>query len=281
VGGGEARLHAIDYEPPIASAQVKSAVLLAGLYADGRTRVREPVPTRNHTELMLGAMGARVEASEGAVCITQAAELVPVTLEVPGDFSAAAFWLVAAALHPRAAVSIRGVGMNPTRTALLSVLLRSGLRFDVRDSRLAGLEPVGDLVAGQEPGDLRAIVVEAAEAAGLIDELPVLAVAATQLPGTSRISGAGELRVKECDRVAAMADALAAMGARIQELPDGWEIQGPSPLEGARVASRGDHRVAMALAVGGLLADGATEIEGAECAAISDPGFWDQLAALC
>jgi 3-phosphoshikimate 1-carboxyvinyltransferase len=281
VGGGGQSLNGIDYEQQVPSAQVKSAVLLAGLYAEGRTRVREPSPTRDHTELMLSAMGAEVERDQLAAAISPPHALRPLDVHVPGDFSAAAFWLVAGTLHPKASISIPAAGVNPRRTALLGTLLRAGLRVDVRNRRLVGLEPVGDLQAGRQPDWLRSIVVEGAEVAALIDELPVLAVAATQLPGTSRITGAAELRVKESDRIGAMADALTAMGARLTELTDGWEIQGPSLLEGVRVDSRGDHRVAMALAVAGLLADGTTEIEGAECTAISDPGFWDQLAALC
>jgi 3-phosphoshikimate 1-carboxyvinyltransferase len=281
VGGGGHSLSGIDYEQQVPSAQVKSAILLAGLYARGRTVVREPVPTRDHTELMLSAMGAEVEHDRLATGIAPPRELRPLDVEVPGDFSAAAFWLVAGALHPQASISIPAAGINPRRTALLGTLLRAGLRVEVSDRRLTGLEPVADLHTGGRPDRLRPIVVEAAEAAALIDELPVLAVAATQLPGTSRITGAAELRVKESDRIAAIAAGLNAMGARVTELTDGWEIQGPSPLEGVRIDSRGDHRVAMALAMAGLLADGTTEIDGAECAAISDPGFWDQLAALC
>lgn len=281
LGGGASRLRGIDYEPPVASAQVKSALLLAGLYAEGRTRVREPLPTRDHTELMLSAMGAEIEREDAGVTVSAPTELRPLDLEVPGDFSAAAFWLVAGALHPRAEISIPAVGVNPTRAGLLRVLGRAGLRVDLRSRRLEGGEAVADLVVGMEPDRLQPLNVGPLEAAALIDELPVLAVAATQLPGTSRITGAGELRVKESDRIAAMAEGLTAMGARITELPDGWEIAGPCFLEGALVRSRGDHRVAMALAVAGLLADGPTEIEEAECVAISDPGFWDQLSALC
>jgi 3-phosphoshikimate 1-carboxyvinyltransferase len=281
VGGGGRGLIGIDYEPLVPSAQVKSAVLLAGLYAQGRTWVREPAPTRDHTELMLSAMGAEVERDQLAAGISPPRDLRPLDVQVPGDFSAAAFWLVAGALHPKASISIPETGVNPRRAALLGTLLRAGLRIDVTNPRLVGLEQVADLRSGRQPEWLRAIVVEAAEAAALIDELPVLAVAATQLPGTSRITGAAELRLKESDRIAAMADGLNAMGARVTELTDGWEIHGRSLLEGVRVDSCGDHRVAMALAVAGLLADGTTEIEGAECAAISDPGFWDQLAALC
>jgi 3-phosphoshikimate 1-carboxyvinyltransferase len=279
VGGG--RLHGIEYESPVASAQVKSAILLAGLSAEGTTRVVEPAPTRDHTERMLAAMGAPVVQVGGAVSVTgPVAGLRPLDVAVPGDLSAAAFWLVAAGLHAHAHVHLPAVGVNPTRTALLDLLGSAGVELVRLRPRLAGVEPVADLEVGSLR-EGRAFAVAGARVAELIDELPVLAVAAAVLPGTSRISGAGELRVKESDRVTAMAAGLAAMGADVTELTDGWEIRGPRHLEGARVASFGDHRVAMALAVAGLLADGETEIEDAECVAISYPGFWDQLESLC
>jgi 3-phosphoshikimate 1-carboxyvinyltransferase len=280
VGGG-APLRGITYESPVASAQVKSAVLLAGLSAEGPTSVVEPAPTRDHTERMLEAMGAPVAREGRRVTVTGPVDaLRPLDVVVPRDLSAAAFWLVAASLHGAARVRLPGVGVNPTRTALLDLLEAAGVRVARLNPRLAGVEPVADLeVATTTVG--RAFEVAGTTAAELIDELPVLAVAAALLPGTSRITGARELRVKESDRVAAMAAGLAAMGGDVTELPDGWEIRGPRHLEGARVASAGDHRVAMALAVAGLLADGETEIEDAECVDISYPGFWDQLEALC
>jgi 3-phosphoshikimate 1-carboxyvinyltransferase len=279
--GGVAPLRGVTYESPIASAQVKSAVLLAGLSAEGTTRVVEPVPTRDHTERMLSAMGAAVERDGRAVALRgPVAGLAPLDVAVPRDLSAAAFWLVAAGLHGAARIRLPGVGVNPTRSALLDLLDCAGIRVSRLNERLDGAEPVADLETGTA-AEFHAFEVAGARAAELIDELPVLAVAAALLPGTSRITGAGELRVKESDRVAAMAAGLQAMGADVTELPDGWEIRGPRHLEGARVASAGDHRVAMALAVAGLLADGETEIEGAECVDISYPGFWDQLETLC
>jgi 3-phosphoshikimate 1-carboxyvinyltransferase len=279
--GGAAPLRGIRYESPVASAQVKSAVLLAGLSADGETTVVEPVSTRDHTERMLEAMGAAVARQDRHVTVTgPVPALRPVDVAVPRDLSAAAFWLVAAGLHADAHVSLPGVGVNPTRTALLDLLEAVGVRVERLRPRLAGAEPVADLEVGTAAG-ARAFEVVGAAAAELIDELPVLAVAAALLPGISRITGARELRVKESDRVAAIAAGLAAMGADVTELDDGWEIRGPRHLEGARVASAGDHRVAMALAVAGLLADGETEIEDADCVDISYPGFWDQLEALC
>ena len=279
--GGAAPLRGVTYESPVASAQVKSAVLLAGLSAEGPTSVVEPAATRDHTERMLEAMGAPVAREGRSVTVTGPVDaLRPLDVAVPRDLSAAAFWLVAAGLHADASVRMPGVGVNPTRTALLDLLEAAGVRVARLRPRLAGVEPVADLEVGTASKG-RAFEVARTAAAELIDELPVLAVAAALLPGASRITGARELRVKESDRVSAMTAGLAAMGADVTELADGWEIRGPRHLEGARVASAGDHRVAMALAVAGLLADGETEIEDAECVDISYPGFWDQLEALC
>ncbi|HEX6487484.1 MAG TPA: 3-phosphoshikimate 1-carboxyvinyltransferase [Candidatus Dormibacteraeota bacterium] len=278
VVGGRRPLRGIAYRMPVASAQVKSAVLLAGLYASGRTAVIEPAPTRNHTELMLAAMGAPIGVQGIAITIDRAERLKPIDVDVPGDLSAAAFWLVAGALHPHADLTLEAVGVNPTRTALLRVLEESlGARVEVRNRRLAGPEPVADLAVatGTRGGPLKT---GRALAAQLIDELPVLAVAAALLPGEHEIRGAGELRVKESDRIGALAAGLAAMGADVEELSDGLRIRGPRPLEGARVESRGDHRIAMAFAVAGMLADGVTEIADAGSAAVSDPGFWEQAA---
>ncbi len=278
--GGRAPLRGIEHVSPVASAQVKSALLLAGLYAEGETRVREPSVSRNHTELMLAAMGAPVDADGGSVAVRAPRMLTPLNLSVPGDLSAAAFWLVAAGLHRDASVRLPGVGVNPTRTALLQVLAGIGVPIRRSAERRQGCELVADLEVGSLR-EARPLVVAGEAAAGLIDELPVLAVAACLLPGVSRITGAGELRVKESDRVAAMADGLSAMGADLRQLADGWEIRGGRRLEGARVDARGDHRVAMALAVAGTLAAGTTEIDGAECVAISYPDFWDTLEELC
>ena len=280
VVGGRTQLHGIEYELPIASAQVKSALLLAGLYAEGRTSVREPVATRNHTELMLAAMGAELHVDGRKVEIRPAARLSPLDIDIPGDLSAASFWLVASGLVSGSQVHIRNAGTNPTRTAFLDVLRECGFAVAVGAVRSVGGEQVTDLSAGPSP-ELRPVTVNGGLAAQLIDELPALAVAATQLPGTSRITGAEELRVKESDRIAAMAEGLAAMGADITALDDGWVINGPRPLEGARVRSYRDHRVAMALAIAGLLADGTTEIDDADCVDISYPGFFDQLESLC
>jgi phosphate starvation-inducible PhoH-like protein len=247
-------LTGVEHRLAVASAQVKSAVLLAGLYAEGETTVVEPVTTRNHTETMLEAMGApiSIQFAAATVKVRKAQALKPLDLTVPGDLSAAVFWLVVAGLHPAARVTLPGVGLNPSRTQVLDVLQESiGIRVHESHHRSEGGETVADLEVGtaREP---RAFELRAPWTAWLIDELPALAVAATQLRGRSRIVEARELRVKESDRIATMAAGLRAMGARVRELDDGWEIDGPTRLQGARVSSGGDHRVAMALAVAGL-----------------------------
>ncbi len=278
--GGRVPLHGIEYRMPVASAQVKSALLLAGLFAEGTTAVIEPVPTRNHTEVMLRAMGVDVRSDGARVEVSKAGRLAPLDIEVPGDLSAASFWMIAGGLMPGSTLHIPGVGVNPTRTAFLELLRSSGFSIESSAERDSGGEPVADLLV-QAISDADPLSVVGDAAAQMIDELPVLAVAATQLHGASMISGAAELRVKESDRIGAMAEGLTAMGAEIMALEDGWTINGPKKLHGARVRSLGDHRVAMALAVAGLFADGVTEIEDAECVEISYPGFFDELEALC
>ena len=278
VGGGEG-LHGIEYTAPKPSAQVKSAILLAGLYASGTTAVVEPVKTRDHTEVMLAAMGAAVRSEGLRVELESAEELNVLDLDVPGDFSAAAFWMVAGGLAGRADIRLTGVGVNPTRAAFADLLTSIGFQLGRGKPRFEAGEPVADLRV-QPAGSLRQLSVDASTAAAMIDELPVLAVVATQIAGTSVIAGAGELRVKESDRLTTMAQGLSAMGADIAVEGDGWVINGPRDLEGARVSSAGDHRVAMALAVAGLIAAGNTEIEGAECVDISYPDFFDHLEYL-
>jgi len=278
--GGQEPLRGIEYRMPVASAQVKSALLLAGLFANGVTAVIEPVRTRNHTELMLKAMGAHVRSDGERVEIRKADKLEAINIDVPGDVSAASFWMVAGGLIQGSSLRLESVGVNPTRTAFLELLRAGGFSIESSSERISGGEPVADLEIG--PGsDLLPLIVDGEMAAEMIDELPALAVAATQISGESRISGAAELHVKESDRIAAMAEGLAAMGADIVARADGWIIKGRTELQGARVSSYGDHRVAMALAVAGLLAEGATEIEDAECVEISYPGFFDQLESLC
>ena len=278
VGGGDG-LRGIEYQAPVASAQVKSSLLLAGMYAETPTEVVEPAATRDHTERMLRAMGADIQTADRRVRVARTDHLTPIDIDVPRDVSAASFWLVAAGLVAGSHVRMPGVGLNPTRTGFVELLRRSGFTVVVSADPDAAGEPVGTIEVGPA-SDLRPLEIDATTAAAMIDELPVLAVAATQLPGTSTVRGARELRVKESDRIAAMTEALTAMGADITEQDDGWTIRGPRHLEGATVDSRGDHRIAMAMAVAALIADGDTEIEGAESVDISYPGFWDQLDAL-
>ena len=278
VGGGDG-LRGIEYQAPVASAQVKSSLLLAGMYAEGSTEVVEPVSTRDHTERMLRAMGAEIQTGDRRVRVARTERLAPIDVDVPRDVSAASFWLVAAGLISGSKLRLPGVGLNPTRTGFVELLRRSGFNVVVSADPDAAGEPVGTIEIGAA-SELRPLEIDATTAAAMIDELPVLAVAATQLPGTSTVRGARELRVKESDRIAGMAEALNAMGADVTVQEDGWIIRGPRHLEGARVDSHGDHRIAMAMAVAALMADGGTEIEGAESVDISYPGFWDQLDAL-
>jgi len=278
--GGQTKLEGFEYTAPVPSAQVKSAILLAGLYANGETSVVERVRTRDHTEVMLSAMGADVKVDATRVTVGRTERLEPIDLAVPGDFSSAAFWLVAGGLVDASNIRLEGVGVNPTRTAFADLLGSIGFHIGRAKPRFEAGEPVADLEVRPARG-LRPLRVEGRMAAEMIDELPVLAVAATQIAGTSVISGAAELRVKESNRLGAMAAGLIAMGADIVTQDDGWVITGPRQLEGARVDSAGDHRVAMALAVAALVADGKTEIEGAECVEISYPGFFDHLEYLC
>jgi 3-phosphoshikimate 1-carboxyvinyltransferase len=278
--GGQTPLHGIEYQMPIPSAQVKSAILLAGLFADGTTAVIESVRTRDHTEVMLGAMGVEVHIDGLRVAIDRVERLEPLDITVPGDFSAAAFWLVAGGLVGRSDVRLLGVGMNPTRTCFADMLTSAGFQIKSSKPRLEAQEVVADLEV-RYAAQRRPFQIDAALAAQMIDELPVLAVAATQAVGKSVIEGAGELRVKESDRLRAMEEGLSAMGADIVATDDGWVINGPRILEGAKVDSHGDHRIAMALAIAGLVADGKTEIDGAECVEISYPGFFDDLESLC
>lgn len=276
-GGG---LHAIQYHLPVASAQVKSAVLLAGLYTEGETLVREPAPTRDHTERMLVAMGAPVEADGGTVRVRRpAAPLRPLSLRVPGDLSAAAFWLAAAAIHPDAELRLVGVGLNPTRTGVIDILRAMGADIQVLEERTVGGEPVGDLRV--RSSRLRGVEVGGDELVSRsIDELPAVALAAACAEGTTVIRDAGELRVKETDRIATVAGELRRLGADVLEREDGMVIRGTGRLRGARCRSHGDHRLAMLMGVAGLVAGGETVVEDAEVAAVSYPAFWEHLSGV-
>ncbi len=276
---GSGALRGIAYELPVASAQVKSAVLLAGLNADGPTTVVEPAATRDHTELMLEAAGVRVRRRARSVTVEPAGSLRLAEVVVPGDFSSAAPLLVAVALIAGSDVTIHDLGVNPRRTGLLDVLERMGARVSVFDRRRAGGEPVASVHL--QSGELVATEIGADEVPGLVDELPLVALLASHARGETRVAGAGELRVKETDRVEAVTDGLRALGARIHSRPDGWAITGvPARLRGGRVDARGDHRIAMLGAVAGLASREGVAIEGAESAAISFPGFYELLESV-
>jgi 3-phosphoshikimate 1-carboxyvinyltransferase len=268
-------LRGVRWQMPVASAQVKTAILLAGLQAEGTTAVHEPAPSRDHTERLLPAFGVALGKGDGGVSVTGGRPLRAATLTVPGDISSAAFLVVAALILPDSEARIDDVLLNPRRTGFLDVLRRMGAAIETGVAR-EDPEPVGWIVARSSP--LRGTKVAAAEVPALIDEIPALAVAAAHAQGTFSVAGAGELRAKESDRIAALCEGLARMGADVEERPDGLVIDGGPRLKGAGVRSHGDHRIAMALAVAALAADGPTEILGAECAAVSFPDFYDVLA---
>lgn len=272
-------LHGVTYSSPVASAQVKSSVLLAALFAEGETVVTEPAPSRDHTERMLAALGVEVRSEGCSVRLKPPrGALEPLKMRVPGDISAAAFWLVAGAAHPDAEVYLPAVGVNPTRDGVLEVLAAMGADLDVTPREAQGGEPVADLRV--RSSRLRAVEIGGALVPRCIDELPVLALAATQAEGETVIRDAAELRVKESDRIAATAEGLRTLGAEVEELPDGLRVRGPTPLRGGRCSARGDHRMAMTLAVAGLLSRDEVVVEGAESVAISYPGFWPEVAGL-
>jgi len=274
-----AELEAIEFSMPVASAQVKSAVLLAGLQARGTTTVVEPGPSRDHTERMLGAMGAPVVTEGRRVQIrSPQTPLAPFDLRVPGDPSSAAFVLVAAAAQRGSSVVVQDVATNPTRIGLVEALRQMGARIDLERPRSEAAEPVADL---RVTGDVLYGTSVGGEAiVTMIDEIPILAVAATQAMGTTTVTDAAELRVKETDRIATTVTELTKLGAQIEARPDGMVIHGPSKLVGTDVNSHGDHRLAMALAVAGLFCQGETRVHGSEVISDSFPGFVDVLRGL-
>ena len=265
-------LRGIHYQPSVASAQVKGAMLLAGLFARGKTTVKQPIPTRNHMEKVLNYFLVRTTTEDDG-SVTIFGEQVPESrdFDIPGDISSAAFWLVAAGAQRRGHLLIRDVGLNDTRTALLGVLLRMGAQVREAVDDVEQLEPRGVVEVTGVP--LKATVIQGKEVPQLIDELPILSIAGALASGKTTIRHAEELRVKESDRIAAIAHNLRAMGAQVSELSDGLEIHGPAPLHGARLPSFGDHRIAMAFAIAGLFAEGETVIQDAECIRESYPGF--------
>lgn len=268
-------LKGVRYAMPIASAQVKSSILLAGLQAEGVTVVEEPQQSRDHTELMAGAFGAKLTVEGRTISVEGGRELRATDVRVPGDLSSAAFFMAAAAAIPGSEVLIREVGCNPTRGGVIDILRRMGAAVECTNARTAAGEPVADIkVTGAK---LKGVDIGPEMVARTIDEYPVLAVAAALAGGKTTISGAKELRYKESDRIAVMTGELRALGVRVEEREDGMTIEGRGRLEGAAVKSHGDHRVAMALAVAGLAADGGVEIDDTACADISFPGFFTLL----
>lgn len=273
-----AHLRGIHYAMPIASGQVKSALLLAGLFADGPTTVIQPGPARDHTERLLLSMGADLTLNGNTVTLRPGNPLHPLDLTVPGDFSSAAFLLVAATIVPGSQVILENVDLNPTRTGLLDVLMAMGARIAVTETGTAGGDPVGTLSVAATP--LRACEVAGETVVRMIDEFPILMIAALCAEGETTVRDARELRVKETDRIAVMAAELRKMGAVIAEHEDGFTIRGPQQLHGAVVDGHDDHRIAMSLAVAGLIAAGTTVVNDAACAADSFPGFAATLARL-
>ena len=271
-------LRGISYRLPVASAQVKSCVMLAGLFARGRTTVIEKVASRDHTERMLPLFGVEVLKEGLAVSLEGGARLHATEITVPGDPSSAAFFAAGAALVPGGEVRLENLCLNPTRAAFYDVLQEMGAYLVRENERTQAGEPVADLVVRHKA--LKACRIGGSILPSLIDEVPVLAVLATQAEGLTRISEAGELRLKETDRIRAVCENLSRMGARVRELPEGLEIEGPTPLTGACLDSFGDHRIAMAFSVAALVAQGATVIENAECVDISFPGFYPTLRNL-
>jgi 3-phosphoshikimate 1-carboxyvinyltransferase len=273
---GSDALRGLTYELPVASAQVKSAVLLAGINAGGQTTVVEPAPTRDHTELMLESGGVPVRRGPTSITVQPAGSLRLGEVDVPGDFSSAAPLLAAAALVPGSDLTIHDVGLNPRRTGLLDVLERMGAHLQVFNRRRAGREQVGDVQI--QYSELGAVEVDADEVPRLVDELPLVALLASHARGKSIVRGAAELRVKESDRIEAVTDGLRACGAKVLSREDGWTITGvPTRLRGGRVDARGDHRIAMLGAVAGLASREGVDLEGAETVAISFPGFFELL----
>ena len=274
-----ARLRAITHRPEVPSAQIKSAVLLAGLQADGETTVLEPVPTRDHTERAFHEFGVRVRRTGDAISVAGGQRLSARDLIVPGDVSSATFWIALAAGTPGADIEIEGVGLNPSRTAMLEIARRAGARIDVTVDNEDGGEPVGRIRASY--GSPTSFVIEADEVPGVIDEIPGLAALGALLPegAEMRVHGAGELRVKESDRISCLAAGLTAMGASIEEFPDGFRLMA-RPLTGGTADAADDHRLAMAFAIAATGAARATTVLGASSVDVSYPGFFDALERL-
>lgn len=276
---GSATLNPTTHRLPVASAQLLAAAVLAGLSATGDTAVDTPGPTRDHTERMLAFMGVPIHRDGQVTTLTGPAKPRPFELAVPGDPSAASAWLVAAALHPNAELTMVDVGLNPTRLALVGLLQRMGVEIESRVTDVSGSEPVGEMsVRGGKP--LRSASIGGGDVADLIDELPLIAIAMASVEEASEVRDAAELRVKETDRIAAMVAGLRAIGAEVEELPDGWRVRRGTPRE-ANIATHADHRIAIAFAIAGLTGvASAVELDDPECASVSYPTFWQDMATV-
>lgn len=275
---GRRPLRAIEWNSPVASAQVKSCLLLAGLYAEGVTVIQEPFRSRDHSERMLAAAGVKLDINESRVSIMGGQSLKAQEWVVPSDISSAAFFIVGALLAPGSELMLRNVNVNPTRDGILEVLRNMKAQIKLEDQRSVGGEPIADILV--KTSALKGTSFGAEIMPRLIDEIPVLAVAATQAEGVTEIHGAQELRVKESDRLALIAGQLNKMGAKVEELPDGLRIEGPTPLKGVPVDSFTDHRLAMSFAIAGLVARGETTIQNADAVDISFPSFWTDFEKL-
>lgn len=272
------QLNAIEYTMPVASAQVKSSILLASLYADGETVINEPIASRNHTEIMLNYFGANIKNENGKITSTPVEELYGNSFNVPGDISSAAFFIVAGLILPNSEITITNVGINPTRTGIIDALIQMGGNIEIINKRTSGGEEVGDIVV--KSSQLKAITLKGDIIPRMIDEIPVFAVAALCAEGTTIVKDAQELKVKESNRIATMGAELGKMGAIITETEDGMIIKGKQALHGAITESHLDHRVAMSIAIAGLTAQGETIINNADCVGISFPSFYELLDKL-
>lgn len=276
VKGGS--LTGINYPMPQASAQVKSSILIAGLNANGKTTLHQPAKSRDHTERMMRFMGASVEEEGLSISVTKS-ELVSRNVIIPGDASGAAFWIVAGCCHPNARILLEGVGINPSRIHIIDVLKSMGASIEINNVREDGPEPIADVLV--KSSELVGTIIEGDSIPYIIDEIPILAIAATMAKGTTVFSDAAELRLKESDRIRATAEGINSLGGRVQEHKDGLTIHGTGALTGSYVKSYGDHRIAMAMGIAGLIGKGKTVVSGAEAAAISYPDFWKILDSLC
>ena len=275
LGGG---LRGIEYTMPVASAQLKSCLIIAGLFASGKTTLHQPAVSRDHTERMLQHMGAALEEDGLTVTVRPGQALGPLNIQVPADISSAAYWLVAGVCHPSAQITVTNVGINSTRAGVIDALRAMGAKLTLSNRRMEGDEDVADVTA--ESSQLTATEIGGDLIPRLLDEVPVLALAACYAKGTTVVRDAQELRVKESDRIKTTVQELSRLGADIQEQPDGMVIRGARKLRGALSHSYGDHRLAMTLGIAGLLVRGETQIRGAEVASMSYPGFWDDMDSL-